>query len=87
MKATMIFKANITTKETYPHCFEIKFCRDVEDSEDIFKEANQFVDVILTGQHLASMTIECLGFTNIREAKMWEMCELERQGIERYEVH
>lgn len=87
MKVTMVFKANIQTEETYPHGFEIKFCRDVENSEDIFKEAHQFLDVILTGQHLASITLECLGFTFIRYAKMWEMCELARQGIKRYEVH
>ena len=65
----------------------MKFCREVEDSENIFKEAHEFLDVILLGQHMVSMTIECLGFTHVRQAKMTEMCDLARQGIERYEMH
>lgn len=87
MNITMQFKATITTEETYPYSYQVLFKREVADSEDIFKEANEFIHLITKGQKLVSDTIECLGFTSIHHAKMWEMCELARQGIERYESH
>ena len=82
MEVKMVFKANIMTEESYPSSMELKFARMVTDSEDIFKDVYDYVDTLLNAK-VVSCDIECLGFTEVRQAKMWEMCELARQGIER----
>lgn len=94
MKITLKFKSTIYTEETYPHSFEITYVRDMEIhiaeykdeyklSDIIFNNAHDFEDVITTKLHMIGCTTECLGFTSINNAKMSELTDLARLGIER----
>ena len=85
MKITMVFKSRICTEETYPKFFTLEFACDVHDVENIFKEAHEFEELILTKMHPVDITTECLGYTEIREATSGEMLDLARTHIRRYE--
>ena len=94
MNITLKFKSRITTEETYPHSFEVTFARELRIPFDsykdenelydiIFKDAHEFEETILKGQHLVSMTTECLGITFVHDAKSSELLDFARLGIER----
>ena len=92
MNITLLFKSNITTKETYPHSFELKFAREMQideykDENDlyeiIFKNAHEFEEIITSNLHLVSSTTECLGITFIHNAKQYQLLDLAKLGIER----
>ena len=85
MNVTMKFRSRITTKETYPKCFILEYALEVKDSENIFEEALEFERKITANFHVIESNTECQGFTFIHHAKMWEMCKLAEQGIERIE--
>lgn len=92
MNITLLFKSNITTEETYPHSFELKFAREMqindykdenELSEIIFNNAHEFEKIITDKLHLCSSTTECLGITFIHDAKSYQLLDLARIGLER----
>ena len=92
MTISLLFKSIITTKETYPQSFEVKFRREikVQNYEDenglrdiIFNSAHDFENLITSGQHLVSSTTECLGYTWISETKSTDRMDLARLGLER----
>ena len=92
MNITLKFKTNITTKETYPHSFDLTFVREMqindykdenELSDIIFDNAHAFEDIITDKMHLVTSTTECLGITFIHDAKSYQLLDLARLGIER----
>ena len=44
MNITLLFKSKITTEETYPHSFELKFAREMQINE--YKDENELYEII-----------------------------------------
>ena len=91
MNITLKFKSSITTEETYPHCFEVTFVRDMRlneyKTEDelfdlIFNIAHEFENIITKGLKVVNTTTECLGITFIHDAKSYQLLDLAKAGFQ-----
>ena len=92
MNITLLFKSIITTEETYPSSYELRFRREFRIKEykdeneliEIFmKAAHDFEELTYQGMKFAGSTTEILGITFIHDAKTSELLDLARLGIER----
>ena len=92
MNITLLFKSKITTEETYPHSFELKFARELQINEYkdenelyeiIFKNAHDFESIITNNLRFVGSTTECLGITFIHDAKSSELLDLAKLGLEK----
>ena len=90
MNITLKFKSSITTEETYPHCFEVTFVREMQineyKNEDelfdiIFNNAHEFENIITKGLKVVGSTTEILGITFVHNALESELMDLAKQGI------
>lgn len=92
MNITLAFKSVITTKETYPHSYELRFKKEFQINEykdenellEIFmKSAHDFEELTYKGMTFAGSSTEILGITFIHDAKNYQLLDLARIGIER----
>ena len=60
----MLYKATITTEETYPKSFEVKFQRNV-NTGDYFKQAHEFLDQLTKSMKVVYLEVECLGILEV----------------------
>lgn len=91
MNITLKFKSSITTEETYSHCFEVTFAREMQineyKNEDelfdiIFNNAHEFENIITKGLKVVNTTTECLGITFIHDAKSYQLLDLAKAGFQ-----
>lgn len=94
MNITLLFKSKITTEETYPHCFEIKYVREIQTHIDEYQDEHELLGIFLQHAykfentltkdlHVVDSTTEILGCTFVHDAKTSELLDLARLGIER----
>lgn len=81
MNVTLKFKSTIMTEETYPKSFVVTFAVETFDANDIFKQAHEFEDKLLSGMKPVDVTTECLGITFVQQAHPSELTELARRNI------
>lgn len=82
MKATLQFKAQITTERTYPYSLEIVFTFEQTNAEDVYSGVYDYIESMINDK-VVSATIECVGYRTISDARFWELNELAKQHVER----
>ena len=79
MNVSMLFKARITTEETYPSSIELKFKRNIE-TRDFFEEAYQFIESTINGK-IVGVETTCLGILEVICCKPEDLEYFHNEGL------
>ena len=81
MKATLQFKAQVTTEKTYPYSMEIVFTYEQTNAEDVYDGVFDYIENMIKDR-IVSTQLECMGYRIISDARFWELTELAKQHVD-----